>query len=103
MVPDPQAVSGKNVLVIDDILTTGATVRSVPQVLLRAGAANVWVATLARAAQAVDNRVDRSVPSGTDSEIESAHAGRDMSQQPPGNGANHLFDGGKKRCRWEKP
>jgi hypoxanthine-guanine phosphoribosyltransferase len=52
VVPDPQAVSGRHVLVIDDILTTGATARSVAQALLRAGAANVWIATLARARQA---------------------------------------------------
>lgn len=51
VVPDPEAVTGRNVLVIDDIMTTGATVRSVAQVLLRAGAAKVWVATLARANQ----------------------------------------------------
>lgn len=49
VVPEPEAVAGRNVLLIDDILTTGATVRSVAQVLLRAGAANVWVATLSRA------------------------------------------------------
>ena len=39
----------KHILLIDDIFTTGATARSVAQVLMRAGAANVWVATLARA------------------------------------------------------
>ncbi len=49
VVPDAEAVMDRNVLVIDDIMTTGATVRAVAQVLLRAGAANVWVATLARA------------------------------------------------------
>jgi orotate phosphoribosyltransferase len=53
-VPDRQAVTGKNVLLIDDILTTGATVRSVAQVLVRAGAASVWVATLSRARQVFD-------------------------------------------------
>jgi hypothetical protein len=35
--------------VIDDILTTGATARAAAQVLLKAGASSVWVATLARA------------------------------------------------------
>jgi len=49
VIPDPQAVTGQNVILVDDILTTGATVRSVAQVLLRAGAAKVWVATLSRA------------------------------------------------------
>ena len=54
--PDSAAVTGRNVLLIDDIMTTGATVRAVAQILLRAGAANVWVATLARARQAVDHK-----------------------------------------------
>ena len=48
-VADPAAVTMKHVLVIDDIFTTGATARAAAQALLRAGAASVWVATLARA------------------------------------------------------
>jgi orotate phosphoribosyltransferase len=37
------------VLLIDDIMTTGATARECARVLLRAGAAKVWVATVAKA------------------------------------------------------
>jgi ComF family protein len=48
-VSDPASVKLKHVLVIDDILTTGATARAAAQTLLRAGATSVWVATLARA------------------------------------------------------
>jgi ComF family protein len=48
-VSDPSQVKGQHILVIDDILTTGATARAASQVLVRAGAASVWVATLARA------------------------------------------------------
>jgi ComF family protein len=48
-VSDPASVRLKHVLLIDDILTTGATARSAAQTLLGAGAASVWVATLARA------------------------------------------------------
>jgi len=48
-VSDPAAVMLKHVLVVDDILTTGATARSAAQALLKAGAASVWVVTLARA------------------------------------------------------
>jgi ComF family protein len=48
-VADPSAVAKKHVLLIDDILTTGATARAAAQALLAAGAASVWVATLARA------------------------------------------------------
>jgi ComF family protein len=48
-VSDPDAVTLKHVLLIDDILTTGATVRAAALALAQAGAASVWVATLARA------------------------------------------------------
>jgi ComF family protein len=40
---------GCEVLLIDDIYTTGATARECSRVLRRAGARKVWVATLARA------------------------------------------------------
>jgi len=48
-VSDPAAVAGRDILLVDDILTTGATARAAAQALRRAGAASVWVATLARA------------------------------------------------------
>ena len=42
-------VQGREVLLVDDILTSGATARECSRVLLKAGAAKVWVATVARA------------------------------------------------------
>jgi ComF family protein len=48
-VSDPAAVEDRHVLLIDDILTTGATTGAAALALERAGAASVWVATLARA------------------------------------------------------
>ena len=44
---NPAAVQGKRVLLIDDVLTTGATVSEAARVLLAAGAKSVDVATLA--------------------------------------------------------
>ena len=60
---DAALVRGREVLLIDDILTTGATANACARVLLRAGAAKVWVATVARAqpesTQAVEQTVTR--------------------------------------------
>ncbi len=47
-VRDPAMVAGRRVLLIDDVLTTGATVAECARVLDRAGAAAVDVLTLAR-------------------------------------------------------
>jgi len=48
-VPEPARVKGKNVLLVDDLFTTGATVRECARVLLKAGARRVEVLTVARA------------------------------------------------------
>jgi ComF family protein len=48
-VADPAAIAGREVLLLDDIMTTGATARECARTLLRAGAEKVWVATVARA------------------------------------------------------
>jgi ComF family protein len=48
-VPRPARLSGRHILLIDDIYTTGATARACSRVLVNAGAASVRVATVARA------------------------------------------------------
>jgi ComF family protein len=52
IVSDPAGVKTQHVLIVDDILTTGATARAAARALIAAGAASVWVATLARAQRA---------------------------------------------------
>jgi ComF family protein len=47
-----RTVAGKRVVIIDDVLTTGATVEECARVLKRAGAASIGVLTLARALRA---------------------------------------------------
>ena len=49
VVSDPNTVADQHILLIDDVLTTGATARAAAKALKSAGAASVWVATLARA------------------------------------------------------
>ena len=47
-VTDPSRVKGQNVLLIDDLYTTGSTVKECARVLRRAGASRVEVLTVAR-------------------------------------------------------
>ena len=47
-VQQPEAVRNRRVLLVDDVLTTGATCSEAAKVLKRAGATAVWVAVIAR-------------------------------------------------------
>ena len=49
MVPDPEQVRGKRVLILDDIFTTGATVGECARILRQAGAKEVHCAAVAAA------------------------------------------------------
>ncbi len=47
-VSDPTQIVNRDILLIDDVYTTGTTASECARVLRRAGAAQVWVATVAR-------------------------------------------------------
>jgi ComF family protein len=47
-VADSARIEGRNVIVVDDVMTTGATLSECARVLKRAGAEQVWAATVAR-------------------------------------------------------
>ncbi len=48
-VSHPRLVAGEDILLVDDVFTTGATVSACAEVLIAAGAKSVFVLTLARA------------------------------------------------------
>jgi ComF family protein len=52
-VPDKAAVAGRRLVLVDDVLTSGATSEASARVLLRAGAANVDVLVFARVVDSV--------------------------------------------------
>ena len=60
-VKKPERIAGKRILLVDDVFTTGATLRAAAGVLKNAGAAHVSALTLAR----VDRRFDSSLASVT--------------------------------------
>jgi predicted amidophosphoribosyltransferase len=47
-VRDREKVSAREILLVDDVFTTGTTASECARVLRRAGAVRVWVATVAR-------------------------------------------------------
>jgi len=65
----PERIAGRSVLVVDDVMTTGTTASECARVLLRAGARQVFVATVARATREVEIRLQQ--PEAT---AEAAHA-----------------------------
>jgi ComF family protein len=47
-VNEPEKIAGQEILLVDDVLTTGTTASECARMLRRAGAVEVWVATVAR-------------------------------------------------------
>ncbi|HZD93231.1 MAG TPA: phosphoribosyltransferase family protein, partial [Candidatus Sulfotelmatobacter sp.] len=62
-----ERVRGRSILLVDDVMTTGTTVNECARVLRRAGAKEVFVATVARATKEVESVLVRAA---------GAHGGR---------------------------
>jgi predicted amidophosphoribosyltransferase len=61
-VAQPELVKGKEILVVDDVYTTGATASECARVLRRAGASKVWIATVARTMKNTQQQVKIELP-----------------------------------------
>jgi ComF family protein len=57
-IANAQGLTGREVLLVDDVFTTGTTVSECARVLRRAGASNVYVATVARTVKIHANYAD---------------------------------------------
>ena len=58
VVTKPERIRGREVLLVDDVFTTGTTVSECARILRRAGASKVYVATVARTLKADANRAE---------------------------------------------
>lgn len=58
----PDEVRDRDVILVDDVLTTGTTASECARVLLRAGARQVWVATVARTLKMASKYIDVHAP-----------------------------------------
>jgi ComF family protein len=54
----PEEIAGREILLVDDVFTTGTTVSECARVLRRAGASKVFVATVARTLKADVKEID---------------------------------------------
>jgi predicted amidophosphoribosyltransferase len=61
-VADPRRVHGLRFVIVDDVMTTGATLDACGEALLEAGAAEVRVVALARAVSSISSVLNTSAP-----------------------------------------
>ncbi len=57
-VVEPHKVAGREIVLVDDVFTTGTTVSECARILRRAGASKVFIATVARTLKADANRAE---------------------------------------------
>jgi ComF family protein len=69
-VSDRARVKGRNIVVVDDVMTTGTTLSECARVLKKAGANKVWAATVARAFHGAD--LPEAADDGQEEDVEAA-------------------------------
>jgi len=67
-------VTGREVLLVDDVYTTGTTASECARVLRRAGASQVWVATVARTLKLASKYAEIAPEDGADEAVEETRA-----------------------------
>jgi ComF family protein len=72
-VAKPDEIAGREILLVDDVFTTGTTVGECARILRRAGASKVWVATVARTLKAEASHAE--VESGIEVRVAAAAHG----------------------------
>ena len=65
VVQDRAAIAGRDILIVDDVFTTGTTVSECARLLMRAGARRVFVVTVARVLKGETGRVQREAMAAT--------------------------------------
>ncbi len=75
-VPQPVKVRGRDILIVDDVMTTGTTAGECARVLLRAGANQIFMATVARAIKGLEILLEDAAKDRLPSDLSSSNQSR---------------------------